>query len=502
MSHEHIMIVDDDELVRSGFAVNLKQMGYTVSTAESAEQALDLLDREPVQLILSDLMMGEMDGLQLLAQVRQHTDDIGFILITGFGTVDRAIEAVRQGADDFIQKPAQPEHLQERVRSVLDDIRLRRRLVADRKRSRRRSKIEQVRKQHNVRMSAIRQLAAGMADYVEKSMTSNDVMAAEALHRLTRDLKIIAHCPPQALGPIDPAALLSTCFDEPTIRTLQRTAPTVQLHSAIPDSLPQIQGSPLCLKAMLRNLVTFSASGMTQGGAITVRVEVSQFPPASSNSSQDCLLIKVTDMCPAPPLQDMQQAFEPFQARMIDGYTDSTALTLTAIQHIAEVHGGYIEIDVKPRFGTEYRIYLPTLDHEDTADGTSKEWSGTESILILDDNAAEGETAKKLLSGMGYQVEVIASGREAIALFEGGHGAQTTYDLIILDLILGDTLDGIDVYEQILKHCPKQRAIIASGFTEYSRIIEGRRLGLRRYIQKPYEADALGQAVRSELSRS
>ncbi len=502
MSHEHIMIVDDDELVRSGFAVNLKQMGYTVSTAESAEQALTLLDREPVQLILSDLMMGDMDGLQLLEQVRRHTDDIGFILITGFGTVDRAMEAVRQGADDFIQKPAQPELLQERVRSVLDDIRLRRQLLADRKRSRRRSEIAQVRKQHDVRMSAIRQMAGGMADYIEKSLTTNGTSAAEALHRLTRDLKIIAHCPPQALVPIDPAAILPTFLDEQTIRELHRLAPTVQLHCAIPNSLPQIQGSPVCLQAMLRNLLAFSAVGMTRGGAITIRAEASHFPPDHGGSSKGCLAIKVTDMCPDAPLHNMQHAFEPFQARVIDGHTDSTALTLTAIHHIAHVHGGCIEIDVKPRLGTEYRIYLPILDNGATAVETPKEWTGTESILVVDDNAAEGETAKTLLSALGYQVEVIASGREAIALFEANDKGQATYDLIILDLILGDTLDGIDVYEQILTHCPKQRAIIASGFTEYSRIIEGRRLGLRRYIQKPYEADSLGQAVRSELSRS
>ncbi len=502
MSRERILIVDDDELVRSGFAVNLRQLGYTVGTAASAEEALEILDREPVQLILSDLMMGDMDGLNLLEQVRRHTDDIGFILITGFGTVDRAIEAVRQGADDFIQKPAQPELVQERVRSVLDDIRLRRQVLADRKRSRRRAEKAQVRQEQDVRMSAIRQMAGGMATYIESAVATNKDKAAEALHRLTRDLKIIAHCPPQALAPVDPAALLSTCLDEHTLSDLKRAASAVQFRCTAPDSLPPIQGSPVCLKAMLHNLLTFCADGMTRGGAITIHAESAQLPPDHDGRSRPCLLIKVTDMCPDAPALDMQHVFEPFQTRMIDGQSDSTALTLTAIQHIAQVHCGSIEIDVKPCLGTEYRLYLPTLNDDRAEHQSAREWSGHEAILIVDDNAIERGAAKEILSAMGYRVETVASGQEAIARFEAGQEARADFDLIIIDLILGTVLDGIDVYERILKHCPKQRAIIASGFTEYSRIIEGRRLGLRRYIQKPYQADTLGQAVRAELSRA
>ena len=88
------------------------------------------------------------------------------------------------------------------------------------------------------------------------------------------------------------------------------------------------------------------------------------------------------------------------------------------------------------------------------------------------------------------------SGEEAVRL-----AGRERFDLLLLDMILGEGMDGLDAYRSILVHAPGQRAIITSGFSETERIAEAMRLGVGQYIKKPYMIAKLGQAIREELAR-
>ena len=101
----HVLVVDDERAVRVALDVNLTKAGHTVSLADTAERALDALRASSVDAILTDLMMPGMGGMELLAEVKRSWPLTQVIMMTGHGTVERAVEAMRLGAHDFVIKP-------------------------------------------------------------------------------------------------------------------------------------------------------------------------------------------------------------------------------------------------------------------------------------------------------------------------------------------------------------------------------------------------------------
>ena len=101
----HVLVVDDERAVRVALDVNLTKAGHTVSLADTGERALDALRTSPVDAILTDLMMPGMGGMELLAEVKRSWPLTQVIMMTGHGTVERAVEAMRLGAHDFVIKP-------------------------------------------------------------------------------------------------------------------------------------------------------------------------------------------------------------------------------------------------------------------------------------------------------------------------------------------------------------------------------------------------------------
>jgi len=100
-----VLVVDDDETGRETLAEAVSEMGYQALSAASAGAALDLLRQRTVDIVLTDLKMPGMDGLQLLAEAKAVRPDVFVILVTAFATVDTAVEAMKQGAYYYIRKP-------------------------------------------------------------------------------------------------------------------------------------------------------------------------------------------------------------------------------------------------------------------------------------------------------------------------------------------------------------------------------------------------------------
>lgn len=101
-----ILIVDDEQIIRNVLKRKLEQStGYTVLTADDGVPALELFQQQPVDLVISDLIMSRMNGIELLRNLKATDPAVPVIIITGYGTLDDAIEAIKLGAEDFIKKP-------------------------------------------------------------------------------------------------------------------------------------------------------------------------------------------------------------------------------------------------------------------------------------------------------------------------------------------------------------------------------------------------------------
>jgi DNA-binding NtrC family response regulator len=120
-AQEHILIVDDDEHFRGGLVSVLRDEGYTVSAASSGPAALQQIAEAHIDLIVSDLVMEPMSGTQLLTHVKRKSPEIQMILMTGHGSIQNAVEAMREGAYDYLAKPFKNDELIIRVRRALQD---------------------------------------------------------------------------------------------------------------------------------------------------------------------------------------------------------------------------------------------------------------------------------------------------------------------------------------------------------------------------------------------
>lgn len=116
---KRVLIVDDERSIRTVLRAHLKRAGYHPILAEDGAKAMAILAREPVDLVVSDLMMPKVDGMALLAHCRSEHPGLPVILITAHGTVDSAVEAIKQGAHDYITKPFDADELQTIIRKAL-----------------------------------------------------------------------------------------------------------------------------------------------------------------------------------------------------------------------------------------------------------------------------------------------------------------------------------------------------------------------------------------------
>ena len=119
-----ILVVDDEVDIREGAERILKRIGFQVFKAARGDDAIPMVDTHRPQIMLLDLKMPGKDGMEVLKYVRERDPGILVIIITGYATVDAAIEAMKRGAYDFIPKPFEPDQLRIVVNRAADKVRL------------------------------------------------------------------------------------------------------------------------------------------------------------------------------------------------------------------------------------------------------------------------------------------------------------------------------------------------------------------------------------------
>ncbi len=119
MKRVKILVIDDDESLRRVLEYNLAQEGYAVLTAASGEQGLELLKKEGADLVVTDVRMAGMDGLHVLQQAHKLDPNIQVIILTAFGTIEMAVEAMKAGAFHYISKPFNRDELKLTLRKAL-----------------------------------------------------------------------------------------------------------------------------------------------------------------------------------------------------------------------------------------------------------------------------------------------------------------------------------------------------------------------------------------------
>jgi two-component system NtrC family response regulator len=124
MNPARILVVDDDENLRWVLQTQLEDMGYVVSTASDGNQAIAAVEKEPPALVLTDLKMPGLSGMELLDRIHSEYAEVPVVIMTAFGTIQSAVQAMRAGAYDYLTKPIDGEELGLVVSRVLEHFRL------------------------------------------------------------------------------------------------------------------------------------------------------------------------------------------------------------------------------------------------------------------------------------------------------------------------------------------------------------------------------------------
>ena len=124
-----ILIIDDDDLVLKSFKVILEKEGYEISTSTSGVEAVGMMKKEPYHLILTDLMMEGVDGLAILREAKKRDPHVVVIIVTGFESMESALESMRQGAYDYLIKPCAEIDLKMTVKRGLEKQGMERKLL-------------------------------------------------------------------------------------------------------------------------------------------------------------------------------------------------------------------------------------------------------------------------------------------------------------------------------------------------------------------------------------
>ncbi|RMG64178.1 MAG: sigma-54-dependent Fis family transcriptional regulator [Calditrichaeota bacterium] len=123
-----VMVVDDEENIREVLSNYLTGLGYQVVTATDGQDALNKFQKDQFDLIISDLLMPNIDGLDLLKRIREQDKEVIFLMITGYPSIETAVEAIKKGAYDYITKPFHMEDVKIRIERAFEKKNLKERL--------------------------------------------------------------------------------------------------------------------------------------------------------------------------------------------------------------------------------------------------------------------------------------------------------------------------------------------------------------------------------------
>jgi sigma-B regulation protein RsbU (phosphoserine phosphatase) len=319
-----------------------------------------------------------------------------------------------------------------------------------------------------------------------------------------RDLMDLGRPSTGRLERIDLTELLGDAWTRQLEEVVVDRNPGARLAVEVPAAALVVRASESHLERCVTNLVLNAADAVANGGTVTVRVRTVGFTEPYLGFERvepgGYACIEVEDDGVGIPLAKLHRVVEPFYSDKRRTTTGGTGLGLAIVQRFVKDADGYLDIESEVGVGTTFRIYLPIRRVSSApARPLPRNPRGTgERILVVDDEPVQRRSAKRVLVALGYQVTCVASGEEALTLFRAPSDLQ--FDLVILDMVMGDGLDGVETFRRILEERPEQKAMIASGYASEQKGSDAAALGLK-WLTKPYTFDALGETVREVLEQ-
>jgi signal transduction histidine kinase len=358
-----ILVVDDEEPIRDSCKQVLSKAGYDCHTATDGIEGLHIAHQIEPHLVLLDLMMPGIDGLEVLTQIRKTHPQTVCIVITGYATIESAVDAMKHGAFDFLPKPFTPEELRLKVVRGLEQHRLLAETVSLREEKERMQQYFITIVAHELRSPLL--LVKQYLDLiVGGKMGKVDETASEMLEgahsTLTGLLQLIADW--LKLARINAGDIAGGMVDADARPILEKATGDLTSYAESKDvrlilACPS-EPCPLCahaesLEVVLKNIMSNAIKYNRKGGTVTVRGEV----------ADGRLQIDIIDTGMGIPEHEIPFIFEDFfrvkNSKMAS--IPGTGLGLSIVKKILEGHHGTVEVESKVDEGTKFSVFLPLV---------------------------------------------------------------------------------------------------------------------------------------------
>jgi PAS domain S-box-containing protein len=323
--------------------------------------------------------------------------------------------------------------------------------------------------------------------------------SAEKAADIVKDLLTMARRGRYEMKTININNIIKSYLDSPTYLKLV-TNNNVNVNIDLDDNIPNISGSESHLYKVIMNLIQNAFEAIDRSGEISVITECKNLEKLP-NGFDDIeigkyIICTIKDSGIGIKKKDIDRIFEPFYSNKKLSNSGS-GLGLSVVYSVVKDHSGYIDVISNVNNGTTFYLYFPVVSTEMIRQSakTIIDVRGNEKILIIDDIYEQRELAETVLKGLGYKTESVENGEKAISFL-----LKNKVDLVIIDMIMEPGLNGLETYKEIIKIYPRQKAIIVSGFSETDSVKEALKLGVGKFLSKPYTMQKLGKAIREVLS--
>ena len=380
-----ILVVDDEKEIRGFLSRALTRMGgFQVELAESAEGALQKIEKEPFDLVLTDLKMPKMDGLQLISEIAKSKPETLTIMMTGHGTIDSALTAMKRGASDYLMKPLNLDELIVRIRKVLDEKQrfVRLRDFADRleKANQELRRIDGMKSEfvsvasHELRTplaaikNAVQLVLKGTAGKINENQEKFLSMAERNINRLTNILNDLLNLSRIESGKIE---LKFENIELKGIIELMASSlrphadgKSIKIDVEINEQLPGVYGDSEKIEQILTNLIGNAIKFTPEGGRILMTAQ--PLTHDGKGGHGDRVAVSVKDTGIGIPPEHLDAIFEKFH--QVEGSlqrsVSGTGLGLAITKGLVEAQQGKIWVESEVGKGSTFTFTLPISEGE------------------------------------------------------------------------------------------------------------------------------------------
>lgn len=365
----NILIIDDELGPRESLKMILKPF-YNVYTAERGGQAIEIINQVPIDLVTVDLKMPGLPGTKVLEKIKQKNPDIEAIIITGYGSMDTAIEGLRLGAFDYISKPFDVAHILTLVRRALERRKARLRL-----KELKADFLNNVSHELRTPLTVVIGFVSLLLDQLIGKLTDEQHRVLERVYKNSEELlDLIDNVLTLTALEAGELSVVEEEFDVTSMikrsieryeKDIQRKGISVSLQASPVEM--RIIGDPNKAARIFQNLF-HNAVKFTQEGGITVRAHRSQ--------NRGMIDLEIADTGIGIPRDQIETMFQPFQQMDSSVRREFSGLGvgLTVARRLADFLGGSLEIRSQPEMGTQAFLSLPyrAASQKDEAPGLGR----------------------------------------------------------------------------------------------------------------------------------